>query len=165
MLTFVSACHPMLHRFVMIFRPSEPWLFDFRLGENQKIKFLSTFPSSIVFLINLALNLSPKTFQKSSQQASKIDKTWHSKHHPSWLGIWSPLGSNSGGWRKAASSWLKLHLVIFNPIKTLSPKGALGAFRFGPIRGSSRGEAFLLFSIFSPSWLNMAPGWLQDGPT
>ena len=48
----------------------------------------------IDFLVNLALNLSPKTFQKSTQEASKIDKLGHSKHHASWLGIWSPLGPN-----------------------------------------------------------------------
>ena len=46
----------------------------------------------IDFLINLAPNLKPKTFQKSTQEAPKIDKKVYSKLDASWLGIWSPLG-------------------------------------------------------------------------
>ena len=51
----------------------------------------------IGFLVNLALNLRPKTFQNSTQEASKIDQKGYRKHDASWLGIWSPLGAILGG--------------------------------------------------------------------
>ena len=41
----------------------------------------------IDFLVNLALNLRPKTLTKSTQEASKIDKKGHAKQDESWLGI------------------------------------------------------------------------------
>ena len=46
----------------------------------------------IDILVNLAFNLRPKTFQKSTQEASKIDQKGYRKYDASWLGIWSPLG-------------------------------------------------------------------------
>ena len=51
----------------------------------------------IDFLVNLALNLKPKTLQKSTQEASKIDEKGYRKYDASWLGIWSPLGPIFGG--------------------------------------------------------------------
>ena len=51
----------------------------------------------IDFLVNLALNLKPKTLQKSIQEASKIDYKGYRKYDASWLGIWSPLGTIFGG--------------------------------------------------------------------
>ena len=51
----------------------------------------------IDFLVNLVPNLNPKTHQKSTQEAPKIDKKGYSKHDASWLGIWNPLGTNLGG--------------------------------------------------------------------
>ena len=52
----------------------------------------------IDFLVNLVPNLAPKTHQKSTQEAPKIDKKGYSKHDDaSWLGIWSPLGTDLGG--------------------------------------------------------------------
>ena len=51
----------------------------------------------IDFLVNLAPNLAPKTHQKSTQEAPKIDKKEYSKHDASWLGIWRPLGTDLGG--------------------------------------------------------------------
>ena len=50
----------------------------------------------IDFLVNLALNLRPKTLTKSSQEASKIDQKGHRKQDASWLGIWRPLGTIFG---------------------------------------------------------------------
>ena len=58
----------------------------------------------IDFLVNLAPNLRPKTHQKSTQEAPKIDKKGYSKHDASWLGIWSPLGTVFGGfWAQLGS--------------------------------------------------------------
>ena len=55
----------------------------------------------IEFLVNLALNLRPKTFQKSTQEASEIDQKGYRKYDASWLGIWTPLGTDLGGfWRE-----------------------------------------------------------------
>ena len=51
----------------------------------------------IDFLVNLAPNLSPKTHQKSTQEAPKIDKKGYSKLDASWLGIWNPLGTDLTG--------------------------------------------------------------------
>ena len=51
----------------------------------------------IDFLVNLALNLKPKTLQKSTQEASNIDQKGYRKYVASWLGIWSPLGPIVGG--------------------------------------------------------------------
>ena len=46
------------------------------------------------FLVNLAPNLSPKTHQKSTQEAPKIDKKGYSKHDASWLEIWRAPGTD-----------------------------------------------------------------------
>ena len=50
----------------------------------------------IDFLVNLAPNLSPKTYQKSTQEPPKIDKKGYSKQDASWHGIWNPLGTVLG---------------------------------------------------------------------
>ena len=47
----------------------------------------------IDLFVNLAFNLNPKTLQKSTQDASKIDKKGHRKHDASWLQIWMTLGT------------------------------------------------------------------------
>ena len=58
----------------------------------------------IDFLVNLAPNLKPKTFQKSTQEAPQIDKKGYLKLDASWLGIWSPLGPIFGGfWSQVGS--------------------------------------------------------------
>ena len=55
----------------------------------------------IDFLANLAFNLAPKTHQNSIQEASKIDQKGYRKYDASWLGIWTPLGTDLGGfWRQ-----------------------------------------------------------------
>ena len=55
----------------------------------------------IDFLVNLAFNLAPKTYQNSTQEASKIDQKGYRKYDASWLGIWTPLGTDLGGfWRQ-----------------------------------------------------------------
>ena len=55
----------------------------------------------IDFLVNLAFNLAPKTYQNSIQEASKIDHKGYRKYDASWLGIWTPLGTHLGGfWRQ-----------------------------------------------------------------
>ena len=51
----------------------------------------------IDFLVNLTLNLRPKTHQKWSQEAFKILKKNYQKCDASWLGIWNPLGTDFGG--------------------------------------------------------------------
>ena len=58
---------------------------------------LPTRSHMIDFLVNLVPNLAPKTHQKSTQEAPKIDKQGYSKHDASWLGIWIPLGTDLGG--------------------------------------------------------------------
>ena len=70
------------------------WLFfnDFAIPAN-----LPTRGHLIDFLINLALNLKPKTLTKSTQETSKIDQKSHRKQDASWLGIWTPLGTIFGG--------------------------------------------------------------------
>ena len=66
--------------------------------------FLAILPTRghmIDFLANLAFNLAPKTHQNSIQEASKIDQTGYRKYDASWLGIWTPLGTDLGGfWRQ-----------------------------------------------------------------
>ena len=58
----------------------------------------------IDFLVNLAPNLKPKTHQKSTQEAPKIDNKRYSKHDASWPGIWSPLGTVLvGSWAQDVS--------------------------------------------------------------
>ena len=55
----------------------------------------------IDFLVNLAFNLAPKTYQNSTQEASKINQKGYRKYDASWLGIWTPLGTDLGGfWRQ-----------------------------------------------------------------
>ena len=55
----------------------------------------------IDFLVNLAFNLAPKTYQTSTQEASKIDQEGYRRYDASWLGIWTPLGTDFGGfWRQ-----------------------------------------------------------------
>ena len=55
----------------------------------------------IDFLAKLAFNLAPKTHQNSIQEASKIDQKGYRKYDASWLGIWTPLGTDLGGfWRQ-----------------------------------------------------------------
>ena len=49
------------------------------------------------FLVNLALNLKPKTLQNSTQEASKIDQKGYRKYDASWLGISTPLGTDLSG--------------------------------------------------------------------
>ena len=51
----------------------------------------------IDFLANLAFNLAPKTHPNSIQEPSKIDQTGYRKYDASWLGIWTPLGTDLGG--------------------------------------------------------------------
>ena len=51
----------------------------------------------IDLFVNLAFNLNPKTLQKSTQDASKIDKKGYRKHDASWLEIWMALGTILGG--------------------------------------------------------------------
>ena len=55
----------------------------------------------IDFLAKLAFNLAPKTHQNSIQEASKTDQKGYRKYDASWLGIWTPLGTDLGGfWRQ-----------------------------------------------------------------
>ena len=51
----------------------------------------------INFLVNLAFNLAPKTYQNSTQEVSKIDQKRYRRYDASWLGIWTPLGTDLGG--------------------------------------------------------------------
>ena len=51
----------------------------------------------IDFLANKAFNKAPRTCQKSIQEASKTDEKGYRKYDASWLGIWSPLGTDLGG--------------------------------------------------------------------
>ena len=51
----------------------------------------------IDFFVNLAFNLAPKTYQNSTQEASKIDQKRYQRYDTSWLGIWTPLGTDLGG--------------------------------------------------------------------
>ena len=64
----------------------------------------------IDFLVNLAPNLSPKTHQKSTQEASKIDKKGYSKHDASWLGFGSPLGTIFA--RFGAENWRQMAPIL-----------------------------------------------------
>ena len=88
------------------------WQFCFEVGRprDQKtlknLRFLSILAMSanlptrghmIDFLINLAFDLAPKTYQNSTQEASKIDQKRYRRYDASWLGIWTPLGTDFDG--------------------------------------------------------------------
>ena len=51
----------------------------------------------IDLLANLAFNLAPKTYQNSIQEASKINQKGYRRYDASWLGIWTPLATDLGG--------------------------------------------------------------------
>ena len=65
----------------------------------------------IDFLANLAFNLAPKTHQNSIQEASKIDQKGYRKYDASWLGIWTPLGTDLGGFGRQVGRQVGSKLV------------------------------------------------------
>ena len=91
----------------------------------------------IDFLINLALNLTPKIHQKSTSEAPKIDCRGHRQHDASWHGFWIQLGRQLGpNFAQLGPTWLQLGPTWL---------------QLGP--------------NMLPTWRNLVPNWTQDGPT